>query len=76
MSTRSKIVLGVSCVVSVGIIFGVHYKQQLDRERMHQGVVRDMEVQEMKKRQNMVLLDQQTALTQLLRDQEKSRDLK
>lgn len=76
MSTRSKIVLVVSCVASTGIIFGVHYKQQLDRDRMHQGVVRDMEVQDMKRRQNMVLLDQQTALTQLLRDQEKSTDLK
>lgn len=37
---------------------------------MHQGVVRDLEVQEMKRRQNMYMLEQQTALTQMLREQE------
>lgn len=105
MSTKSKVVLGMSCVVSLGIIVGVHYKQQLDklvshskfvdqnfsmsllkpyftvfffcfyfaREKMHEGVVRDQAIQEMKRRQNMVALDQQTAITQMLRDQEKQR---
>lgn len=70
MSTTSKIVLGLSCVVSVGIVFTVHYQQQLDREKMHQGVVRDVAVQEMKKRQNMFLLEQQAALTHMLREQQ------
>lgn len=37
---------------------------------MHQGVVRDLEVQEMKRRQNMYMLEQQAALTQMLREQE------
>lgn len=38
---------------------------------MHQGVVRDQAIQEMKRRQNVVLLDQQTLVTQMLKDQEK-----
>lgn len=70
MSTTSKVVLGTSCFVSLGIVFGVHYKQQTDKEKMHQGVLRDQAIQEMKRRQNMVLLDQQTALEQMLRDQQ------
>ncbi|XP_034233938.1 protein PET117 homolog, mitochondrial [Thrips palmi] len=71
MSTTSKVVLGASCFVSFGIVLGVHYKQQMDKEKMHQGVVRDQAIQEMKRRQNVVLLDQQTVLTQMLRDQDK-----
>lgn len=72
MSTASKVVLGLSCIASFSIVFGVHFRQQLDKDKMHQGVVRDIAVQEMKRRQNMLILDQQAALTQILREQQES----
>lgn len=46
MSTTSKIVFGLSCCVSVGIIGFVHFQQQNDLNKLHEGVVRDSERQE------------------------------
>lgn len=46
MSTTSKVVFGISCVVSSAIIGFVHYQQQDDLNKLHEGVVKDIERQE------------------------------
>lgn len=46
MSTTSKIVFGLSCFASAGIIGFVHYQQQDDLNKLHEGVIKDIERQE------------------------------
>ncbi|KAM4041912.1 protein PET117 homolog, mitochondrial [Anomaloglossus baeobatrachus] len=65
MSTRSKVVLGISVVLSVGTVIGVHVKQNLDRERLRLGVVHDLERQR-RKEENLRLLQEQIELTKQL----------
>ncbi|KAG8549575.1 hypothetical protein GDO81_020827 [Engystomops pustulosus] len=65
MSTRSKVVLGISVVLSVGTVVGVHLKQNLDRERLRLGVVHDIERQK-RKEENLRLLQEQIELTKQL----------
>ncbi|XP_056136027.1 protein PET117 homolog, mitochondrial [Lampris incognitus] len=72
MSTSSKVVLGVSVVLTLSTVAGVHLKQNRDRERLHEGVLRDLERLE-KKKENLRLLEEQRALT---RELEVERDLK
>lgn len=62
MSTTSKIVFGLSCVVTVGIIGFVHYQQQDDLNKLHAGVIKDIERQEQRRLQlevnkNIVVTD-------------------
>lgn len=45
MSTTSKIVFGLSCIVSTSIIGFVHYQQQEDLNKLHAGVIKDIERQ-------------------------------
>ncbi|XP_040285605.1 protein PET117 homolog, mitochondrial [Bufo bufo] len=72
MSTRSKVVLGITGVLSVGTVVGVHVKQNLDRERLRLGVVHDLERQR-RKEENRRLLQEQIDLTkQLESEREKS----
>lgn len=54
MSTTSKIVFGLSCFASAGIIGFVHFQQQDDLIKLHEGVVKDIERQE-KRRQELSL---------------------
>ncbi|XP_067900696.1 protein PET117 homolog, mitochondrial [Heterodontus francisci] len=65
MSTGSKVVLGVSVALTAGTVAGVHLKQQLDRERLREGVFRDLERQERKK-ENLRILEEQISLTKKL----------
>ncbi|XP_067845351.1 protein PET117 homolog, mitochondrial [Heptranchias perlo] len=65
MSTLSKVVLGVSVVLTAGTVVGVHLRQQLDRKRLREGVFRDLERQERKK-ENLRILEEQISLTQKL----------
>ncbi|XP_053315748.1 protein PET117 homolog, mitochondrial [Spea bombifrons] len=65
MSTRSKVVLGISVLVSVATVVGVHVNQRLDRERLREGVYRDIERQN-RKQENLRLLQDQIELTKLL----------
>lgn len=51
----------------------VHLKQTWDRERLHQGVVRDLERLERKK-ENLRLLEEQRSLTRHLEEQRRSRE--
>lgn len=41
MSTASKITLALSCAVTAATVVGVHYVQELERETLHQGPIKD-----------------------------------
>ncbi|XP_033124825.1 protein PET117 homolog, mitochondrial-like [Anneissia japonica] len=72
MSLASKITLGASVVIATATVFGVHYKKSYDQKRLKQGVVKDLERQE-RKRRNREELQHQIELTQRLemqRDQQ------
>lgn len=73
MSVPSKLVLGAAVTTSVGIISYVHYKQHLDRDRLHDGVIRDVQRQQRRKMENMYLLQQQIELTKQLKKSEDER---
>lgn len=68
MSTTSKIVFGVSCLTSVSIIGFVHYQQQDDLNKLHEGVIKDIERQEIRR---LKLEDNEIVTTIDLRDGEK-----
>ncbi|XP_048371624.1 protein PET117 homolog, mitochondrial [Sphaerodactylus townsendi] len=65
MSAVSKVVLGVTVVLSVGTVAGVHIQQSRLRERLREGVARDIERQQ-RKEDNLRLLQEQIALTKQL----------
>ncbi|XP_069788124.1 protein PET117 homolog, mitochondrial [Narcine bancroftii] len=65
MSTVSKVVLGVSAVLTAGTVAGVHLRQKQERERLREGVYRDLERQERKK-ENIRILEEQISLTKKL----------
>ncbi|XP_076237984.1 cytochrome c oxidase assembly factor-like [Calliopsis andreniformis] len=76
MSVAAKATLGISFLTSAGIIGYVHYRQEYDREQLHQGVVRDLERQERKKIRNLYILQQQQELAKnLQRAQEEQKEL-
>lgn len=49
MSTKSKIALGTAAISAAAMISYIHLKQEWEREKLHQGVVKDMERQRLKK---------------------------
>ncbi|KAI9665339.1 MAG: hypothetical protein M1831_001776 [Alyxoria varia] len=49
MSKASKITLAGSTLSAIGIVIFVHYSQRAEQFAMHQGVVRDMEQQRVKR---------------------------
>ncbi|KAL7833960.1 hypothetical protein AOLI_G00289200 [Acnodon oligacanthus] len=65
MSTASKVALGVSVVLTVSTVVGVHVKQSWDRQRLREGVLRDLERLE-RKRENVRALEEQIQLTREL----------
>lgn len=58
-------VLGLSVVLTVGTVAGVHLRQKQDRQRLRDGVFRDIERQNRKK-ENVHLLEEQIILTKHL----------
>ncbi|PSN52360.1 hypothetical protein C0J52_06717 [Blattella germanica] len=70
MSYTSKIVLMSATATSIGIIGYVHYKQQMDREKLHEGVIKDVERQQRRKTENLYFLQQQIDLTKQLKKHE------
>ncbi|KAJ8732787.1 hypothetical protein PYW07_015386 [Mythimna separata] len=68
MSSRtSKLALTLSCSVTIGIVAYVHIKQQSDREKMHEGVLKDVERQQRRKIENLYILEKQNELTKKLK---------
>ncbi|SCU80059.1 LAFA_0B07272g1_1 [Lachancea sp. 'fantastica'] len=41
MSRASKITLGLSCLATAATVVGVHYVQELERDTLHQGPIKD-----------------------------------
>ncbi|CAG0897665.1 unnamed protein product [Cyprideis torosa] len=70
MSRTSKVVLLIAAGTSLGIVAFVHYKQAEDRHRLKQGIVRDIERQEKKKRENLERLREQEVITKIYRELE------
>lgn len=73
MSTASKVVLGVSVVLTLSTVAAVHLNQSWDRQRLHEGVVRDLERLERKK-ENLKLLEEQRILTRQLEEERRRRE--
>lgn len=74
MSTAAKLTFTICCVVSIGTIGYVHYKQQYDREQLHLGVLRDIERQQRRKIENLYNLQKQLDLTKELRQHSEKRN--
>ncbi|XP_016001610.1 protein PET117 homolog, mitochondrial [Rousettus aegyptiacus] len=66
MSRSSKTVLGLSVVLTVATVVGVHVKQRQDQQRLRDGVIRDIERQ-IRKKENIRLLGEQIILTEKLK---------
>ncbi|TKA76503.1 hypothetical protein B0A55_02889 [Friedmanniomyces simplex] len=49
MSTAAKTTLATTALGTIGIILFVHHQQTADKAAMHQGVIRDMEQQRIKR---------------------------
>ncbi|GAB7322584.1 hypothetical protein MBLNU13_g03500t1 [Cladosporium sp. NU13] len=49
MSTKAKATLASTVLGTIGIVYFVHYQQVADKATMHQGVIRDMEQQRIKR---------------------------
>uniref|UniRef100_A0A2K6S9P2 PET117 cytochrome c oxidase chaperone n=1 Tax=Saimiri boliviensis boliviensis TaxID=39432 RepID=A0A2K6S9P2_SAIBB len=65
MSRTSKVVLGLSVLLTAATVAGVHAKQRWDQQRLHDGVIRDVQRQNRKK-ENIRLLGEQIILTKQL----------
>ena len=70
MSSLSKVVLATAGAFAVGIILVVHMSQDADRKRLREGVWRDLERQE-KKRKNQDNLENQLELKRILKKERK-----
>ncbi|XP_058823702.1 protein PET117 homolog, mitochondrial [Topomyia yanbarensis] len=75
MSVTSKVVFLGACVGSISIIGYVHYKQNYDRAKLHEGVIRDVQRQQQRKIENTYNLQQQIELTKQLKQQLDQREL-
>ncbi|RBR07359.1 uncharacterized protein FIESC28_10702 [Fusarium coffeatum] len=53
MSRASKLTLLGTSLGTVGIVFAVHFQQKFEREAMHEGVIRDMEQQRVKRERQL-----------------------
>ncbi|KAI1408345.1 hypothetical protein F5Y13DRAFT_194426 [Hypoxylon sp. FL1857] len=53
MSRASKLTLAGTSLFAVGTVIMVHFQQKMEKEAMHQGVVRDMEQQRIKKERQL-----------------------
>jgi protein PET117 len=74
MSLASKITFAIACGASVGTIFYVHFKQNSDRQKLHEGVLKDIERQRMQKIKNLYDLEHQKDLTKILRKEQDELD--
>jgi protein PET117 len=49
MSLKASLTLLASVVISVGTIYYVHNQQEVERQQMHSGVIRDIQRQQYRK---------------------------
>ena len=68
MSFRSKVTLLSSCVVTAGIVWGVHYLQDQNKVQMRSGIVKEIEKQSLteKQQENLNFMIEQQKLTEKL----------
>lgn len=66
MSATAKACLAGSVAVSLGIVFYVHYKQEVERTQLHEGVIKDLERQRMRQIENITILQKQSDLAKQL----------
>lgn len=60
--------LAVTALLSAATVAAVHVQQRREQERLHRGVLRDLERQHQKK-ENIRLLEEQIALTKQLKEE-------
>ncbi|KAG5992517.1 hypothetical protein E4U52_002766 [Claviceps spartinae] len=53
MSRASKLTLTGTCLATAGIVALVHFQQKWEKSAMHEGVVRDMEQQRIKRERQL-----------------------
>ncbi|KAI9227289.1 MAG: hypothetical protein DHS80DRAFT_31894 [Piptocephalis tieghemiana] len=70
MSTRAKLTLAGSVVFTVGIVYGVHRMQQVERENMRAGLALEEEKYQRKQKNAQELREQQQLRAYLEQDQE------
>ena len=68
ISRGAKVALGGAFCFAAAVIFLVHQMQNIDRKRLKEGVIRDLERQE-RKRKNVDELKEQIELTTKLQEQ-------
>ncbi|KAH8684197.1 hypothetical protein BGZ61DRAFT_590247 [Ilyonectria robusta] len=61
MSRASKLTLAATSLFAASTVILVHYQQKFEKEAMHEGVVRDMEQQRVK-RERQLDFDMQKAI--------------
>lgn len=62
MSLASKITFAVTCITSASIVYGVYHLQEVEREALHQGPIKDRERLRLKAEQKTLSESQLTAV--------------
>lgn len=62
MSLASKVTFAVTCITSASIVYGVYHLQEVEREALHQGPIRDRERLRLKAEQKSQAEPQLTAV--------------
>lgn len=65
MSTQSRVVLGASLLGAVSMVTYVHLKQEWEKAKLHDGVIKDLERQELKRLQSQQKLVEFSASEEL-----------
>ncbi|KAM8809401.1 protein PET117 homolog, mitochondrial [Eudromia elegans] len=68
MSRASRAALAASLLLSAATVAAVHIQQRLERERLHRGVLRDLE-RLSQKEENIRRLEEQISLTKQLKEE-------
>ncbi|KAL1924328.1 uncharacterized protein VTP21DRAFT_7363 [Calcarisporiella thermophila] len=68
MSTRAKLTFVGATLITGGIVWSVHHQQEVERENMHKGILRDEErrARKLQQEQNRLDLAVQKALQEKL----------
>ncbi|KAF6809108.1 cytochrome c oxidase assembly protein [Colletotrichum plurivorum] len=69
MSRASKLTLAATSLFAASTIVIVHFQQKFEKEAMHQGVIRDMELQRIKRERQLDFDMQRTLEEEYKREQ-------